>query len=110
MFNTATLICFCVQLLLTRSNDLAQKLKLYTKRLINSRLGIAEEDHPPRTDDLSNFRTDSKEDTTKDLLSLEDSDFPLVCTFSYFLKLLENAIKYIAPPAHSLCNPRTFHY
>ncbi|KAF8539048.1 hypothetical protein BDD12DRAFT_981228 [Trichophaea hybrida] len=90
------------QLLLTRSSDLAQKLKLYTKRLINSRLGNTEEDHP------SGVVDSSEEDTTKDLLSLEDSDFPLVCTFSYFVRLLENAVKYITALAHTFLKLYTF--
>lgn len=83
------------QLLLTRSKDLAQRLKLYTKRLINTRLGIIAEDQGGGGGNVG-------EDTTQDLLSLNDEDFPLVCTFDYFLRLLENLVKYftIIPIVH----------
>jgi len=38
------------------------------------------------------------EDTRQNILSLGDDDFPLVCTFNRFLRLLENSIKYIFLP------------
>jgi len=88
--------------LLTRSTGLAQKLKLYTKRLINSCLEVVEEIPSPGEEDYINSSSDSEEDTTRDLLSLEDGDFPLVCTFSYFLRLLENSLKYNIPLTHVL--------
>jgi len=101
VFNNAKLIRYCVQLLLTRSTGLAQKLKLYTKRLINTRLGVVEEDTASGAEDRINYSDDFEEDTTRDILSLEDSDFPLVCTFNHFLRLLDNAIKYVNPHAHA---------
>lgn len=78
------------QLLLTRSRDLAQKLKLYTKRLINTRLGIIAGDQHGEDGNTKKF----EEDTTQDLLSLEEEDFPVVCTFNHFLRLLENLVRY----------------
>lgn len=58
------------QLLLTRSKDLTQKLKLYTKRLINTRLGIIAGDQ--RGEDDKGFAQEFGKDTTRDLLSLND--------------------------------------
>ncbi|KAF8241597.1 hypothetical protein K440DRAFT_665246 [Wilcoxina mikolae CBS 423.85] len=81
------------QLLLTRSTGLAQKLKLYTKRLINTRLGVVEEDLPSGAEDRINYSDDFEEDSNRDILSLKDADFPLACTFNHFLKLLDNSIK-----------------
>jgi hypothetical protein len=101
-FNNAKLIWYYVQLLLTRSTGLAHKLKLYTKRLINSRLEVFEQIPSPGDEDYINTSANSEEDTTQDLLSLKDGDFPLVCTFNYFLQLLENSLKYNIPLAHSL--------
>lgn len=82
------------KLLLTRSKDLAQKLNLYTKRLINTRLGIIAGDR--HGEDDRGFAKELEEDTTRDLLSLNDEDFPIVCTFNHFLRLLENLVRYLA--------------
>lgn len=89
------------QLLLTRSKDLAQKLKLYTKRLINTRLGIIAGDQ--QGEDGNAATKKFEEDTTQDLLSLEEEDFPVVCTFNHFLRLLENLVRYftIIPAVYS---------
>lgn len=91
------------QLLLTRSRDLAQKLKLYTKRLINTRLGIIAGDQHGEDGNTKKF----EEDTTQDLLSLEEEDFPVVCTFNHFLRLLENLVRYfiITPAVYLLGYP-----
>lgn len=85
------------QLFLTRSKDVAQTLKLYTKRLINTRLGIIAEDQSGDCD--NSIPKESEEETTKDLFSLDQEDFPLVCTFDYFLRLLENLVRYL--PHHN---------
>jgi hypothetical protein len=82
-----------IQLLLTRSNELVQKLKRYTTRLINTRLGKIDSETPPEQDQSTTQDEDKEENTTKDLLSLKDEDFPLVCTFNHFLRLLENSIR-----------------
>lgn len=82
------------QLLLTRSKNLAQKLRLYTQRLINTRMGIIDSDPEPQNAENEIPWDDSEEDTTRTLLSLRDQDFPLVCTFDYFLRLLENTVGY----------------
>lgn len=81
------------ELLLTRSKGLAQKLKVYTKRLIDTRRGIIDPDAQIGEDTATSW-DDSEEDTTQNLLSLDEHDFPLVCTFNYFLRLLENLVKY----------------
>lgn len=54
--------------------------------------GEGDEAYTPDGEDGA-YVWDDSEDTTQDLLSLNEQDFPLVCTFNYFLKLLENTIK-----------------
>ncbi|KAL0640852.1 hypothetical protein Q9L58_000159 [Maublancomyces gigas] len=81
------------QLLLTRSRNLAQKLKIYTKRLINTKMGRVNTGPQDGEDDSAGSRDDSEESTDQTLLALDEEDFPLVCTFSYFLILLENTIR-----------------
>lgn len=92
------------QLFLTRSKDVAQNLRLYTKRLINTRLGIIAEDQSGDCD--NSISKESEEETTQDLFSLDQEDFPLVCTFDYFLRLLENLVRYLPHHNHQL--PKEF--
>lgn len=96
-------------MLLTRSKDLALRLKHYTKDLIRTQVGISDanlqdgeaytwnnsEEDTTKDGEASEVLTwnDSEEDTNQDLFSLDEQDFPLVCTFSYFLRLLENTIR-----------------
>ncbi|KAF8541740.1 hypothetical protein BDD12DRAFT_946309 [Trichophaea hybrida] len=81
------------QLLLTRSGRLTQKLKPYTKRLIDTRLGKFEDSSSSPVQENSTTWQECNEDTNQDIFSIGDSDFPLVCTFSHFLRLLENSFK-----------------
>lgn len=82
--------------MLTRSRDLAQKLRIYTNRLIDTKLGRINTG-PQDGEDNNSVGTwdDSEESTDQSLLALDEQDFPLVCTFSYFLILLENAIRFV---------------
>lgn len=82
-------------MLLTRSRNLAQKLKIYTKRLINTKMGRVDTGPQDGEDDSAGSRDDSEESTDQTLLALDEEDFPLVCTFSYFLILLENTIRFV---------------
>lgn len=82
-------------MLLTRSRDLAQKLKIYTKRLINTKMRRVNTGPQDAEDDSVGSRDDSEESTVQTLLALDEEDFPLVCTFSYFLILLENTIRFV---------------
>ena len=80
------------QLLLTRSSRLAKKLKGYTQRLIDTRLGTAGRDSV--SDGEQSANPDHEEGhTTRDLFSLKEEAFPLVCTFDHFLRLVENSIR-----------------
>ncbi|KAG0134889.1 P-loop containing nucleoside triphosphate hydrolase protein [Tuber indicum] len=77
------------QILLTRSGRLASKLRANTDGLIEARLG--ERKRPPGVNYAKNDDFDGN--TRKQLSSLTDTDFPLVCTFDHLLKLIENSIR-----------------
>ena len=49
----------------------------------------------PKGDDLD-------DNTRKQFLSLTDEDFPLVCTFDFLLRLIENNIRFVVPPLKQL--------
>ncbi|KAG0641146.1 hypothetical protein HOY80DRAFT_753667 [Tuber brumale] len=73
------------QVLLTRSKRLASKIRVNTSGLIEAQLGER------KTQDAEN--NDFDDSTRKRFLSLTDMDFPLVCTFDYLLRLIENSIR-----------------
>ncbi|RPB01643.1 P-loop containing nucleoside triphosphate hydrolase protein [Choiromyces venosus 120613-1] len=73
------------QVLLTKSEILAGKLRDNTDGLIEARVGKRQRHY--------GVGVDGDENTRKQYLSLTDEDFPLVCTFDYLLKLMENSIR-----------------
>ncbi|RPB01636.1 P-loop containing nucleoside triphosphate hydrolase protein [Choiromyces venosus 120613-1] len=75
------------QVLLTRSERLVEKLRDNTDGLIKTKMGKLEEKRPHQANDSF------AENTRKSFLSLTDEDFPLVCTFDYLLRLIENSIR-----------------
>ncbi|RPB01662.1 hypothetical protein L873DRAFT_1803493, partial [Choiromyces venosus 120613-1] len=75
------------QVLLTRSERLVEKLRDNTDGLIKTKMGKLGEKVPHQ----ANYSF--PENTRKPLLSLTDDDFPLVCTFDYLLRLIENSIR-----------------
>ena len=83
------------QLLLTRSTELANKLKDYIHRLMrtlptnNVDPGEQQERHLPLPD------VENDDDQPYTIFSLRSDSFPLVCTFDRLLELLENSIKYV---------------
>ncbi|KAF8533500.1 hypothetical protein BDD12DRAFT_898763 [Trichophaea hybrida] len=79
------------QVLLTRSRLLVEKLKVYTRRLVESQLSKA-----LPTEEQSDDFTLGEENLmiSKTLISLEDGDFPLVCTFDQLLRLLEQSVEF----------------
>lgn len=88
------------QLLLTRSKELANKLKRYTQRLIDTRLGtIGENSTSHNEQEIAGEGAEAH--TTLELLALREEEFPLVCTFDYFLRLVENSIRYAPPDPNS---------
>jgi hypothetical protein len=84
-------------LLLTRSKNLAQKLNINAKGLINAKLGITSGLVEPEETTVGTY-DDSPEDTNGNFLALTDDDFPIVCTFNYFIRLMENAIRFGTMP------------
>ncbi|CUS08892.1 unnamed protein product [Tuber aestivum] len=77
------------QVLLTRSKRLVSKLRDNTDGLIEAKLGErkrATEGNYVNSDDFD-------DNTRKQFSSLTDADFPLVCTFDYLLRLIENSIR-----------------
>ncbi|CUS07546.1 unnamed protein product [Tuber aestivum] len=81
------------QVLLTKSKRLASKLRTNTDGLIGAKLGemnrLAEGSYG-KNDEFS-------DNTKKQFSSLSDADFPLVCTFDYLLRLIENSIRFVSP-------------
>ena len=83
------------QLLLTRSNELASKLKHYIDRLIKAFVATPASDDQhleggpplPRDDDDCEYA-----DT---IFELRQQSFPLVCTFDRLLELVENTVKMV---------------
>ncbi|CUS14614.1 unnamed protein product, partial [Tuber aestivum] len=77
------------QVLLTKSKRLVEKLRANTRGLLEAKLG--EKERPT----AGNFAKDDFDDNTrKQFLSLTNADFPLVCTFDYLLRLIENSIRF----------------
>ncbi|KAG0641145.1 hypothetical protein HOY80DRAFT_955829 [Tuber brumale] len=77
------------QVLLTRSKRLASKIRINTSGLIEAKLGERKrqaEGNYAKNDDFD-------DNTRKQFSSLTDMDFPLVCTFDYLLRLIENSIR-----------------
>jgi hypothetical protein len=89
-------------LLLTRSKKLAQKLKANAKGLIDAKLGVTSDLVESEDTTVDNY-DDSPEDTESDFLALNDDDFPQVCTFNYFIRLIENTIRFGTPGRSDIC-------
>ncbi|KAH8693394.1 hypothetical protein GQ44DRAFT_832739 [Phaeosphaeriaceae sp. PMI808] len=80
------------QVLLTRSEHLSAKLRVYIHRLIETRTSKAlflERPEEPEIEIPGEAEDFLKEET---LYSLKESHFPLVCTFDQFLRILENTV------------------
>lgn len=85
---------FRIKVLLTRSDVLADKLEVYTKRLIATQLNKSKSPMDGNRDMFHLSTRDDKE--VKDtVFTITDENFPLVCTFNHFMKLLENTIKLV---------------
>ncbi|OCL09185.1 hypothetical protein AOQ84DRAFT_221144 [Glonium stellatum] len=81
------------QVLLTRSSFLSDKLRAYTKKLIETltskslNLEQLPEDEDP-------FLDTGGDDLAGDtVFTLSDESFPLICTFDQFLRILENTVR-----------------
>lgn len=75
-----------IQLLLTRSPYLAAKLQAYAKSLIDTQARAVQLPRPAESSDQG-LNSDS-------FFTLNDGNFPFVCTYDEFLGLLENTFRY----------------
>ncbi|KAH8146891.1 uncharacterized protein LAJ45_08970 [Morchella importuna] len=80
------------QVLLTRSHVLSNKLKDYTKRLIATH-DLKPDPTEGGSDMLSYMLGDDEREVNHTIFTMLADDFPLICTFNYFLKLLENTLR-----------------
>ena len=90
-----------LQVLLTRSGFLADKLSSYTRQLIKTLLPKSTEldSSQPSEHMLSTSAKEDLEECT--VFTLRDTSFPLICTWESFLGILENtATKYDIPRLH----------
>lgn len=81
------------QLLLTRSNELANKLKDYINRLMRTLATNSADEGEQQERELPLPDAEDDEDQCDTIFELQDGSFPLVCTFDKFLELLENTIR-----------------
>ncbi|RPB01665.1 P-loop containing nucleoside triphosphate hydrolase protein [Choiromyces venosus 120613-1] len=72
------------QVLLTKSEILAEKLRDHSDGLIEAKMSKRKR---------PGGNVDFGENTRKHFLALTNEDFPLVCTFDHFLGLIENSIR-----------------
>ena len=81
------------QLLLTRSNELANKLKDYINRLMRTLAASSADEGEQQERELSLPDAEDDEDQRDTIFELQDGSFPLVSTFDQYLELLENTIR-----------------
>ncbi|KAL9606788.1 MAG: hypothetical protein Q9179_000078 [Wetmoreana sp. 5 TL-2023] len=81
------------QLFLTRSNELASKLKDYINRLMRTLAASSADESEQQERELSLPDVEDDEDQCDTIFELQDGSFPLVYTFDQFLELLENTIR-----------------
>ncbi|KAF8544382.1 hypothetical protein BDD12DRAFT_801307 [Trichophaea hybrida] len=79
------------QILLTRSKFLAEKLKVYTKRLVDSQLSKTISVQGQLNPHEFSLGEESVMDS-KTIFTLDVEDFPLVLTFDTLLRVLENTV------------------
>ncbi|KAF8459683.1 hypothetical protein BDZ91DRAFT_799763 [Kalaharituber pfeilii] len=81
------------QILVTRSKQLANKLHIELNALVNAQLlGLTQNKTQLAKKTVNNW-DGASEETDESLFTLKQNRFPLVCTFSHFLRLIENTIK-----------------
>ena len=81
------------QLLLTRSTELATKLKDYINRLMRTLAANTIDQSVQQERDFPLPDAEDDDDRCDTVFQLQNDSFPLVCTFDRFLQLLENTIK-----------------
>ena len=81
------------QLLLTRSTELATKLKDYINRLMRAWAADTVDQGEQQEREFPLLDVEDDDDRCDTVFKLQNDSFPLVCTFDRFLQLLENTIK-----------------
>ncbi|KAF8462261.1 hypothetical protein BDZ91DRAFT_356694 [Kalaharituber pfeilii] len=84
------------QIFLTRSSYLAERLKEYLQRLLNSQLGILSAPVKPDLPQAQEYTIKEAKDPLENLTldNITEDKFPLVCTFGQLFNFLERAIRY----------------
>lgn len=83
-----------VQILLTRSSFLADKLDSYTRRLIETLSSKSiEKGDSSQYGEYALSRTAEEDPRKSTVFTLRDQSFPLICTWDSFLGILENTIQ-----------------
>ena len=83
------------QLLLTRSNELASKLRVYIGRLIRT-LAVTSAERAEQQDGEPLVPDGEDDDSLcSSIFQMQASSFPFVCTFEQFLGLLENTFRIV---------------
>ncbi len=81
------------QLLLTRSSELATKLKDYISRLMRTLTANTVDQGEQQEREFPLPVVEVDDDRCDTVFKLQNDSFPLVCTFDRFLQLLENTIE-----------------
>ena len=79
--------------MLTRSSFLADKLRDYSKRLIEGQMSQTLHLEALENANSDDWSRTTEATTTGDALTLQDEMFPLVSTYSQFLQILENTVR-----------------
>ena len=82
-----------VQVLLTRSSLLTDKLRAYTKKLIETLTSKSLKLEPLPEDEDSFLDAGGKHLVGDTVFTLNGESFPLICTFDQFLRILENTVR-----------------
>jgi hypothetical protein len=78
--------------LLTRSSILTDKLRAYTKKLIET-LTSKSLNLEQLSEEGSFLDTEGDDLAGDTVFTLSDDSFPLICTFDQFLRVLENTVQ-----------------
>ena len=81
------------QLLLTRSPELAAKLKDYISRLMRTLTANTIDQGDQQERETPSLVAEDVDDRCDTVFELQNDSFPLVCTFDRFLRILENTIE-----------------
>lgn len=92
------------KLLLTRSPHLSSKLETFTRSLFKSQVSTEESSTGYLAEEKTLLDAEAEMQETDTIFSARNASFPLICTFDWFLGLLENTIRL----EHRLIPPHRF--